>query len=1038
MVEKLTYSGKKGVLSVILLLMTVTTLMAQDISVTGKVTGENGETVPGATVVVKGTSRGTTSNAEGAYSISAPPNGTLVVSFVGFETAGIAVNGRSKIDIILKEGAIELEQVVAVGYGSQRKKEVTGAVVQVASEALARSSTSDLGTALQGQIAGVSVQSSSGAPGSGANIQIRGINSVTGANEPLYVVDGIPYASDPKLSISEIETIDVLKDAASASIYGTRGSGGVILITTKQGKSGAMKVNLDSYYGIQKITSGVPRTNFEEDMYVYFQLVKNLNGTHYGNSWTSLESNRYGFTNNTDLKDIIQNDNAPIQNHALNISGGKQDLSYSVNANYFDQRGMILNSGYGRFNVRANTTYTKNKWTFRTSLGIRNEDQQYEPWGMLAEVFRYKPFQQMIDPSVSTVQDAGNAGSNEAVNLGYLTARIKQSDRRKGGQYNGNIQAEYKITPHLKFMSRFGGSNTFNTRVRINPKFVTYDNLGVRQPEQVRSGIRNTSDRGTSFAFENTLNYTRKFGNHSLDLFGGVTMEKYTYTSFFGEKFDLINNDITVINGGTLDPNAGSGTGWNQDRTNSLVGVLGRVQYNYKGKYLLSVSARRDGSSRFSEKYRWGIFPSVSAGWNVSDENFFQPLTGVINNLRIRASQGTTGNQNFLDYSNAATITLGKDYAFGPNGNEILGLGAIQTSFANQNVKWETTVQTNLGMDVSFFNNKLTFTADVYNTNKRDMLFPLLVPPSTGAGNGSTVILNVGDMNNKGVELAASYRHTGDFSWSASGTFSRNVNTITKMAGTNKINYLMGGNVDNIDRVTVIKEGLIAGAFMVMPTNGLIKSAEELAEYKKLVPTAKLGDLRYVDALTVDTDGDGIPDLGDGVLNEYDRVFAGSGTPKFELGANLNASYRNFDISMQWFGAFGAKVINGSKIQAYQYGTHKDLLYQYSANNPTSEIPTYRGGGHANARGWSDYWIEDGSYVRLRNVSLGYTIPKAAISKIGLNSFRVYVAAQNPITLTKYTGFDPEVGGDGLQSRGIDRGTYPISSQYRVGLQFDF
>ncbi|GHB63745.1 SusC/RagA family TonB-linked outer membrane protein [Persicitalea jodogahamensis] len=1015
---------------------------AQEVLVTGKVTSEAGEIVPGATVVVQGTSRGTTSNAEGNYSISAPGNGTLVVSFVGYETTGIPINGRSKLDIVLKEGAIELEQVVAVGYGTQRKKEVTGAVGQVTNEVLVKSSTADLGTALQGQIAGVSVQASSGAPGATANIQIRGINSVTGANEPLYVVDGIPYSGDPRLSMSEIETIDVLKDAASASIYGTRGSGGVILITTKQGKAGAMKVSLDGYYGIQKITSGVPRSDFEGQMYSNFLYTNNINGTHLGNTWTPLETNRWGFTNNTDINDVIQQDNAPIQNYALNISGGKQDLSYSINANYFGQKGAIINSGYDRFNVRANTSYVRNKWTFRTSIGLRLEDQQYEPWGMLLEVYRYKPFQQMIDPNVGTIQDAGNNGSNEAINLGTLTARVKQTDRRKGGHFNGSLQAQYQLTNNIKLLSRFAATNTYNTRVRVNPLFVTYDNEGIRLPEVVRSGVYNSSDQAPTFVWENTITYSKRFGEHKVDLLGVYSMEKYSYSSFYAQKYGLVSNDITVLNGATLDPSAGSGSGWGQDRTNSLIGMLVRAQYDYKGKYLLSLSTRRDGSSRFSQKYRWGMFPSVSAGWNVSDENFWGSLPAAFSTFKIRGSYGTTGNQNFLDYSNAATITLAKDYVFGREGEDILALGATQTSFANKNVKWETTTQANLGFDLALFNNKLTFTGDVYNTQKRDMLFPLLVPPAAGGGNGATVILNVGDMNNKGIEFSSTYRHSGDLSWSASGTFYKNVNTITKMSGSNKVAYMAGGTVvngvPNPDRVTVIKEGLIAGAFLVMPTNGIIKSAEELAEYKKLVPTAKIGDLRYIDALTVDTDGDGIPDKGDGLLNDDDRVFGGSGTPDFELGFNLNMDYKGFDLSMQWFGSFGAEVINGSKIYSYYYGTHRDLEYQYTAKNPNSDIPAYRGGGHANNRGWSDYWIEDATFVRLRNISLGYTIPTAVTKRAGISKLRVYAAAQNPITLTKYTGFDPEVGNDGLQTRGLDKGSYPISSQYRLGLQFDF
>ncbi|PWJ57178.1 TonB-linked SusC/RagA family outer membrane protein [Dyadobacter jejuensis] len=1024
-----------GVFVFLLVLASLPTL-AQTVS--GTVTGPEGERIPGVTVLLKGTQNGTTTDGEGYYQIKAPAKGTLVFSFVGFVTQAASIGGKAKLDVQLMEDAVQLQEVVAVGYGTQKKKEVTGAVAQVDNEVLSKSSTSDLGTALQGQIAGVSVQSSSGEPGASSNIQIRGITSVTGSNQPLYVVDGIPYWGDPKLSISEIATIDVLKDAASASIYGTRGSGGVILITTKQGKAGTMKVDLDGYYGIQNITSGVPRTNFEDYMYSYFLWQKNQNGTNLGNTWSPLENTTDGFLHNTDLTNVIEKNNAAIQNYSLNVRGGTKDLTYSVNANYFGQDGMIINSGYERFNVRANTSFTKNKWTIRTSLGLRTENQQYSPYGMLSRIYQYAPYQQPVDPNLQSITNAGANGSGQAQNMGYLAATFQQKDRRKGGQFNGNIQAEYAITKDLKFMTRFGGSSTADTRVRINPLIKTYDNDGVLLPQQVRSGVYNFSDRLSNFAFENTLSYTKTFGGHHLDVFGGITAEEYTYSSFFAQKYDLLSNDITVLNGATLDPNAGSGTGYNQNKTNTLLGMLGRVQYNYKGKYMLSVSARRDASSRFSKKYRWGLFPSFSAGWNVSDEEFFKPLLDKISSLRVRASQGTTGNQNFLDYSNAATITLNKDYAFGPDGSELLGLGDTQTSYANKNVKWETSVQSNIGVDMSFFKNKFTFTADFYNTQKRDMLFPLAVPPTTGAGKNATVVLNVGDMTNKGVELSAGYRKVGKFSWSTNATFTRNINTITKMSGTNTVNYLSGGYVDNVDQVTVIQVGLPAGAFMVMPTNGIVKSQEQLAAYQKLVPTAKMGDLIYVDKKTVDTDGDGVPDQGDGLLNNDDRVYAGSGIPKFTIGLNLNASYKNFDISMQWYGSYGAKLINATRTAAYQYGTAQDLVYQYSSDNQNSNIPAYRGGSHLNARGWSDYWIEDGSFIRLRNVSLGYEFPASVLKKAKLNKLRLYVAAQNPITLTRYMGFNPDVGGDGLASRGIDKGTYPMSAQYRVGFQLGF
>lgn len=1021
---------KKLLATVIAVCSLLAVVQAQNITVTGTVRSSEGEPIPGANIVVKGTTRGTISGADGGYSIEVPADGTLVFSFIGYEKLEVPVKGKSKINANLKLSTIGLEEVVAIGYGTVRKKEVTGAVAQVSSDVLQQTATSDLGAALQGQIAGVNVQASSGSPGASSNIQIRGLSSVTGANAPLFVVDGIPYDGDPKLSNSEIETIDVLKDAASAAIYGTRGAGGVILITTKQGKAGRMKVGVDSYYGIQNITSSAPVMDFEEYLFANFIWTNNLNGTHYDNTWTPLESNRYQFTNRTDLEKVLVVDNAPIQNHSLNISGGKEGLTYNVVANYFDQEGSIINSSYSRFNVRANTNYVKDRWTFRTSLGFRVEEKESEPWQLLLEAYKYKPYQGAVDPDANIIQDGGNKGSNDAIAMSNLMAKLKQSDVRDGDHFNGSLQAEYKLHKNVRLTSRIGASYTNNTRVRINPLFRAYDNEGDIIPMQVRSGVYNSSDRSHSFAWENTINFDKKFGDHRVRALGVFSTESYTYTFFYAQKYDLLSNDITVLNGATMDPDAGSGKGWSQDRTNSLVGILGRLQYDYKGRYLLSVSARHDGSSRFSKKYRWGTFPSVSAGWNVSDEQFWDGLRNTFSGLKLRASYGTTGNQNFLDYSNAATITLEKDYVLGPEENDRLVLGATQTAFANRNVKWETTIQRNIGFDLSMFDNKFTFSGDFYNTDKEDMLFPLLVPPSTGAGQNATVILNVGNMNNKGMEFAANYRHSGKFSWYAGATYSKNVNKITKMSGANKIAYMSGGTVvdgvPNSDRVTVIKEGYEAGAFFVMPTDGIISNEEELLEYQKLVPTAKLGDLRYVDS------------DNSGILDDNDRIYAGSGAPEFELGLNLGADYKGFDFSMQWYGSFGNEIINGTDIYTYMHGTHKDLIYQWTVHNPTSQIPANRGRDHWNYRGYTDYWVEDGTFVRLRNVTLGYTLPASLVKKAGIAKMRVYLAAQNPITITKYDGFDPEVGNDGLQTRGIDKGNYPISSQYRAGIQFEF
>ena len=1031
----------KASLLTLLCIFSFSVIQAQTITVKGTVTGE-GVPLPGVSVLVRGTNKGAVTDFDGKYEIKAKANDVLVFSYIGFSNQAANVGGKTTINVTLKSDVAALDEVVVIGYGTQKKKEITGAVTQLKSDELMKNATSDLGSALQGQMAGVNVTASSGAPGSESNILIRGISSINGQNSPLYIVDGIPYDGDPKLSINEIETIDVLKDAASAAIYGTRGAGGVILITTKKGKMGQMSIKVDSYYGIQSITSGTPLLSVEQDLYTQFLSKAALNGTTYGNSWTAIENGVEQLSNNTDLLSVLQVDNAPIQNHSLSVSGGKDGLAYNISANYFSQEGMLINSGYDRFNIRANTQYNKGKWKVATGLGFRVEEQQYEPWGLLLEAYKYHPWQREIDLTSTTVDNAGPNGSNEAANLGGNKAKFLQTDVRNGDSFDANINATYQFNKNLSYSSRFGTSYSNNTRVRINPLILIYDNDGKIIPQQQRSGVYNYSDRSTKFSWENIVNYNKSFGEHNIKLLGVYSAEKYNFTSFYARKYDLASNDVTVLNGALLDADVGSGTGWSQDKTNTLIGMLGRVQYNYKGKYLLSVSARRDGSSRFSETYRWETFPSYSIGWNVSDEKFYEPVKDVVNTFKLRASRGTTGNQGIRDYSYGASIVLNNDYVFGPEESDALVLGAIQTAFANKNVKWETSVSNNIGVDIGLLKDKLNFTADFYETTKKDLLFPLLLPPTTGAGANATVILNVGDMKNRGSEYALNYRNSGkDLSWNAGLTYYLNENTITKMSGSNKIAYLDGSKVadtNNEDLVSVIAEGYEAGSFFLIQTDGIISTQEALDEYKILVPTAKLGDLKYVDQITEDTNGDGIPDAKNGTIDNNDRRYSGSGTPDFEMGFNFSANYKNFDFSMQWYGSFGAEILNGSKAYAYKHSTHRDLAYQWSPANTTSEIPTFRGRDHENYRGYTDYWKEDGSFIRLKNVSLGYTLPKSFTNKMSISKFRVYVAAQNPLTITKYTGFDPEVGNNGLSTKGIDKGTYPISSQFRAGLQFEF
>ncbi|GAF02766.1 SusC/RagA family TonB-linked outer membrane protein [Saccharicrinis fermentans] len=790
---------------------------AQQRTVTGTVTGaEDGYPIPGVSVVIKGTTIGTITDLDGKYSIKAENGNVLVFSFIGMTTSEVQVSS-SVHDLKMKTDLVSLEEVVAIGYGTQKKKEVTGAVVQVKSEALEKISTSDLGSALQGAIAGVSVQASSGAPGSSSNIQIRGISSINGQNDPLWVVDGIPQEGDPGLSSSEIESIDVLKDAASCAIYGTRGAAGVILVTTKKGKAGEMKISANGYYGVQEITSGIDLLDFEEYFQTHFYNKVHLDPTTNSDLiWTSLEQGADNFTNNTNIVDVIENDHAKTQNYSVNISGGTKDLTYNVVGSFFEQEGSLLNTNYERFNVRANSSYKKGKWTIRTGLGFKVDEQKYAAWNLLYEAYKYKPYQAPLDPDASTFDDGGQ--ENDKLQLGTVMAKLKQTDTRNGESFNGNVNVNLEILKGLNFTTRIGVVYGNNTRVVINPLFEVYDEEGeLVVNSNTRSGIKNTSDRNTNFTWEGGVNYGKRFGDHSLKFLANMSVEKFDYTSFWASGKDLTSNEVPNLGQTTADYSVGIGSDWTQDKTNKIMGVLGRVQYNYKdGRYNLSVSARRDGSSRFASGNQWKTFPSAAVSWNVADENFFQGLTSTINSFKVRASYGTTGNQSILDYSYAPTISSGYDYASGVEETTSLALGSIQTGYANPEVQWETSIQKNLGFDLGFFSNKLTLNVDLYDTQKEDLLFPLLIPTAAGAGQNQDVVLNVGDMSNRGIEVAAGYRHHGKFSWGASATYTKNVNEVTKMAGSNPISYFSNGNPisvsGNNDKITVIREGYEAGA----------------------------------------------------------------------------------------------------------------------------------------------------------------------------------------------------------------------------------
>jgi TonB-linked SusC/RagA family outer membrane protein len=442
---------------------------AQSLKISGTVSGD-GQPLPGVSILEKGTANGVVSDFDGNFEITAKSDGVLIFSYIGYAVQEVPVNGKATIDVSLSQDVSQLEEVVLIGYGAQKKKELTGAVAQVKAESIEQISTSDVGNALQGQVAGVNVTSSSGQPGDNAQILIRGINSVFGSNEPLYVVDGIPQDGNPQLSVAEIETIDVLKDAASAAIYGTRGSAGVILITTKTGKVGKMNIGVRSFYGVQDIQSSVPLMEFEDHQYRTYWTLNFRNGTFQDNSWTSLEQNPSNMTNNTNLMDMLQVDMASIQQHSINISGGKQGLTYNVSGNYFDQEGSLINSGLQRLNIRANTNYKKDRWTVSTGIGLRTDEQEFTPWRILLVGYQYQPYQTMLDPNdVELDNSAGTATDNDATRVSYFMSRLKRTEVQNSDNFNFNTRAQYDISDKMNVQARVGFNRTNSLRVRIDP-----------------------------------------------------------------------------------------------------------------------------------------------------------------------------------------------------------------------------------------------------------------------------------------------------------------------------------------------------------------------------------------------------------------------------------------------------------------------------------------------------------------------------------------------------------------------------------------
>lgn len=1028
-------SKKRGYLfSALFMFLISFASFGQAITVQGVVKGDEDKLpIPGVNVNIKGQVKGVSTDFDGKYAIKAKVGDVLVFSYVGMISKNVTVTGAS-LNVFIKPLASELDEVVVIGYGKVRKKELTGAVASVKAADIENQVTSDLGNALQGQVSGVNIISSS-EPGGASEILIRGVSSISNNSGPLYVVDGIAQVGDPGINPNEIETIDVLKDAASAAIYGSRGAGGVILITTKKGKAGSMVVRFNGSQGIESVSGNqVPLLNANEQGYV--DVLYNRNRGLNDDLVLGTYRNKSAYQNDTNLLDAILVDNAKTHNYTINLSGGTNNLKYNVSTGIYDKKGVIRNTDFNRFNTRANATYTKDRFTASVVVGMIKERNNTGASGAVSQLLRYFPTQDALDPD-AVLQDIETAGGEDSNRLSWVLGSINLKNERETTRANATFDFSYKILEGLTLTTRFGlnDSNDYISQFRESHEILNLQTGVIDSDALTASYVLNEATRRSNFTFDGILSYNKTvLKNHNFGLTVAVSKENREYESFWARKSGVVNNNFEVLNTATGVSSVGNG----YNTVSQLLGVLSRFQYDYKGRYVLSSSVRRDASSRFDEGNRVGVFPSVAAAWNISDEKFFDGLTNVVNTFKLRATSGSVGNDNVKDYSYTSPVTRLIDYA-NPDGT--ISEGATQITFGNPSLKWETSKQNNIGVDLAFFKNKLTVTADYYKTKTEDLLFNVSTPGSAGTTttNNATynrVAFNIGEMTNTGYELAVGYRNKiGKLYFNMNGTFSANENKVTEIASTAKFilteDWGIVSGARNESQITAIAKGYEVASFFLFETSGLV-TPENIVEYQKIVPGAQLGDLRYVNNDLTETNGKQ-------VIDERDRVYKGSGLPDFQIGYNIKFNYKNWDLFTQLYAAVGHEIMNGAKATAYGYQRHKDLLYSWSNTNTETLIPANRGDLKAsrNYRADSDLFIEDGSYLRIKNITLGYSLPKKLINDLSITRCRFYVTGQNLFTFTKYTGFDPEVGG-GANARGLDKGNYPIAKMYLVGLNLDF
>ncbi|MFZ5939405.1 MAG: SusC/RagA family TonB-linked outer membrane protein [Bacteroidota bacterium] len=1010
----------KTTLTLLLLFLSAFVLQAQ-VKITGKVyDAENGGPLPGVNIIESGTANGTISDFDGNFTLSVRNRESRITfSFVGYNTQEIVVADQTVIEVRLAPETISLNEVMVVGYGTQKKSVVTGSIAKIDQDELSKSTDTRIEQALQGRTSGVMIMNNSGQPGDNLSIRIRG----TGTNndpDPLFIIDGLPMEKEglDYLNANDIASIEVLKDASSCSIYGTRGANGVVIITTKQGKkNGRFTVSYDGYYGFQNPWKKMDLLNAQQYMDIINEAGVNDKRTNPYFSQAMMDTINWS----TDWQDEMYYYNAPKTNHTFSFNGGSENSTFSSSLSYFGQDGIVAEgkSNFNRLTYRLNTTHDFGKLTIGSNMNVVNIktkgiDGNTQYGTGINQALNIQPIVPVTysNGAYATPSDFG-VGLQEITNPVALLEII--NSKTNTNKVLGNVNATYEIIEGLKFRTDFGGEVAVVEWKSFTPVYF----IDTNHQNDSTNYMGQSTTKYVRWNWDNTLTYTKSFGNHNLVALVGMTRFKEYSEGTWIEMRNLIFNDLDhayLDNSQSTTARASGGYG-----EHTLASLFARLNYNYNEKYLFEGVVRRDGSSRFGSDNKYGIFPAFSAGWVISKEDFF-PQLGAISFAKLRASWGQNGNEKIPDFAYTSTMSSSLIYYFGTDQTPYYG---IQPSrYPNSALKWETSQQFDAGLDLALLNNKLSFLFNFYDKRTKDWLID--APAMTMIGNTRPYV-NGGEVKNTGFEIELGYKER----------FSNNLSFSVSMNGsTNKSKVLSINNVDGKlygsegikgqGAVLLAEEGSPLGYFWGYETSGVFQTVEEIANYPAQ-KNAKVGDLIFVDQDT------------SGTLNDDDKVYLGTPYPKLILGLNLTLEWKGFDVYMFWYSALGHQIWRANRRDDLKYSNFStDVLNRWHGEGTSYDYPRVTiSDPNGSWKKPSDFYVEDADFLRLKSVTLGYTLPKTLTSFLKVQKIRIYVSGENLLTFTKYSGLDVEVGGGPL-GLGIDYGVYPQAKTVLGGLSITF